>query len=98
MKPDLIFYLIDFFVIMAACMAAAWAESKIRSWRDKDLDLGCDSCDQILPLKHTPEGDRWLCRPCFKAYQTEHPEIFTEDKIRTAAKGYRRRTKKRNSR
>lgn len=88
MEPNLTFYAVDFFVIMAACMAAAWAEDRIRTWKNRDLDLGCDFCEKPLPLARTPDKTRWLCKNCMPAFIREH---FPEMDIHALSKAYRRR-------
>lgn len=93
MTPTFTFYVIDFFVIMVACMAAAWAEDKIRLWRDRDLDINCDNCEKPLPLARTPDKQRYLCKVCMPAYIGEH---FPEMDPNALSKAYRKRRKSRS--
>ena len=81
-------YVIDFFVIMAACICAAWIEARFVAWRDRKLDLNCDNCDTVLPLAKTLDKSYWLCKTCFNAYTKEH---FPETQQKPA---FRRRKRK----
>ena len=89
------YYIVDFFVILAACLVAALVEDKYRAWKDKALDLGCDYCEGLRPLGRTPNKQHWLCRKCMEAFLAEHQNEFTEEQISKARRGYRRIRRKR---
>jgi hypothetical protein len=72
MSQGTLFYVIDFFVIMAACIAAAWIERKYDQWKNRKLDIGCDKCQAPTQLAKTPDKQYFLCRECYTAYVREH--------------------------
>jgi len=92
MNQSTLFYIIDFFVILAACMVAEWTMDRIREWRDRDLDINCDNCDKPKKLARTPDKNRYLCEECMPAYITEH---FPDMDPSAFKRAYRRRKLKR---
>ena len=79
-----------FFLIFTADMGAIIAWEVIQFLKYRRLDLGCDSCDEVVALRETPDKKSWLCPKCMKIFLEEHKAEFTEEQIRKARRGYRK--------
>jgi hypothetical protein len=79
-----------FVLIFSADIAAIVAWESFQFFKNRRLDLGCDSCEEVCALRQTPDATAWLCPKCMKAFLTEHKDKFTEEQIRKSRKGYRR--------
>ena len=60
------------FMIMIADLLAIFIHERWKQYRDRKLDLGCDSCEIVAPLARTPDRTFYLCRRCYQAYVEEH--------------------------
>jgi len=82
--------LVWFTLIFSADMAAIVAWEVVQHYKNRRLDLGCDSCEEVCALRQTPDKSAWLCPKCMKAFLIEHKDRFTEEQIRKSRSGYRR--------
>ena len=88
------YYIVDFFVVLLAIIAADYGQERFKAWRGRDLDINCDNCKGPLPLMKSPDSAHYLCRVCMTAYLTEHASDFTEEQIKKVQRGFRRRKKR----
>lgn len=88
----------DFIIILLAVLAADGLIIAWQNWHNRRLDMGCDYCEELLPLNRTPDRRFYLCRNCMNAFLTEHADVFSEAQVKKARRGYRhiKRRKKRS--
>ena len=84
-------YIIEIFI--GAFLAEAIFH-KILTRKEKKLDIGCDYCEEAVPLAPTPNKIFYLCRNCMEAYFREHEGEFTTEQIAKVKRSYRRRKRK----
>jgi len=83
--------LIWFALIFSADIGAMIAWQTWQFYKNRRLDLGCDSCDAVVALRETPDkGGTWLCPKCMNVFIEEHRSEFTDEQIRKARRGYRK--------
>ena len=81
-------YIVEIFI---ACIVAEAVLEWYKARKARKLDINCDNCEEAKPLNRTPDKVAYLCRNCMGAYFTEHQGDFTEDQVKKAQRGYRRR-------
>lgn len=84
----------EHFLYMVEIVIACFIVEGFFRWSDsqkkKKFDLGCDSCQEVVPLNRTPDKSGYLCKSCMGAFLNEHAGEFSEEQITKVQKGYRR--------
>lgn len=90
-------WILEHILYMLEIVAACFLVEGYFRWKDKKkaqlFDLGCDYCEEVKPLKKTPDKSGYLCKQCMNGYIAEHPEL-TPEQVAEIKKGFRKRRTK----